>query len=367
MIDVVPDKRPTPDEARLLYERYRPRRVRRGGLRTFYALKPLIPRPAQIAVRRLAARRQRNVRFPRWPAETALLEMQARKVGAELATRRVDALPIVNLWPGQARFAVVLTHDVESRDGLDRVNELLEIEQRYGFVSSWNVCGDWYPVADSDLDAVRNAGCEVGLHGLKHDGRLFLERSTFTNALPAIADTLQGWGAVGFRSPALGRNAAWMHELPCEYDSSFPDTDPFQPQPGGCCSIHPYFLGDVVELPITLDQDFTLFELLGERSIARWVDKSRFIIRHHGLINVLVHPDYMDRERLALYDQFLAFLAEQDRGWHALPRDVAQWWRTRDQAVQQQLRRDGTDATSDEHELTFASVRVDGDAIVYDL
>jgi hypothetical protein len=45
---------------------------------------------------------------------------------------------------------------------------------------------------------------------------------------------------------------------------------------------------------------------------------------------VLVHPDYMlsDR-RLDLYEQLLDHLAGLSGGWHALPREVASWWRVR--------------------------------------
>jgi hypothetical protein len=88
-----------------------------------------------------------------------------------------------------------------------------------------------------------------------------------------------------------------------------------------------------VELPVTLVQDHTLFEILRERSIERWSHKGDWIIRNHGLINVIVHPDYIrSPERLALYDAFLSWLRsriECSAGWHALPRDVAAWWRTR--------------------------------------
>lgn len=366
MIDVVAGREPSPQEAHLLHEHYRTARARRGGLRAFYAVKPLVPRRAQVTARRLAARRQCRTTFPAWPIEPALLRLRADALQAELVARRASELPVLNLWPDRARFAFVLTHDVESRAGVERIPELLEVERRYGFVSSWNFCADWYPLAEADLDVVRRAGGEVGLHGLKHDGRLFLERSTFVDALPAIGEHLQAWGAVGFRSPALGRNAAWMHELPCEYDSSFPDTDPFQPQPGGCCSIHPYFLGDVVELPITLDQDFTLFELLRERSIRLWFDKSRFLMRHHGLITVLVHPDYMNRERLELYEELLAFLAEQEGGWHALPREVAAWWRRRD-ALRHLLGHEDQGQQQLGSDTTVARARLEDGQIVYEL
>jgi peptidoglycan/xylan/chitin deacetylase (PgdA/CDA1 family) len=330
MYDVVPGRTPDPEEAELLYERYRGPRSRPLRATAYYAVKPLIPRTMQLAARRTAARHQTHVAFPAWPIEPALLRRRAHVLSAELQRRCAERLPVVNLWPGEARFAFVLTHDVESRTGVERIEELLDVERRYGFVSSWNFCAGWYPLERAELDAVRRAGCEVGLHGIRHDGRLFGSRAAYVSNLRAIRDYMEAWGAVGFRSPSLGRNAAWMHELPCRYDSSFPDTDPFEAQPGGCCSIHPYFFGDVVELPITLDQDFTLFELLRERSIDLWVRKIRWIKRHRGLVNVLVHPDYMTPERLRLYEELLAFLSDQEGGWHALPREVAEWWRTRD-------------------------------------
>jgi hypothetical protein len=122
-----------------------------------------------------------------------------------------------------------------------------------------------------------------------------------------------------------------MHELGCLYDSSFPDTDPFEPQAGGCCSIFPFMLGDLVELPITLVQDHTLMEILQHRTIELWVHKSEWIIANHGLINVITHPDYLiDPDHLAMYERLLEFLAHQDGCWRALPRDVAEWWKLRE-------------------------------------
>jgi hypothetical protein len=121
-----------------------------------------------------------------------------------------------------------------------------------------------------------------------------------------------------------------MPELCAAYDSSFPDTDPFEPQAGGCCSILPFFLGDMVELPITLVQDHTLWEILREETIDLWTQKSDWIVANGGLINLITHPDYLDTPaRLRMYEEFLEYLAAQEEGWYALPREVASWWRTR--------------------------------------
>lgn len=243
-------------------------------------------------------------------------------------------MPVVGPWPEGRQFACVLTHDVEGPAGVANIARVLDVERRHGFVSSWNFVAELYPIPPGTFDLVRDAGGEIGLHGLKHDGALFRSRQRFTETLPAIHAYLNQWGAEGFRSPATWRNADWMHELGCGYDSSFPDTDPFEPQPGGCCSIWPFFFGDVVELPITLVQDHTLFEILRRPTNQLWEEKSTWLMRHYGLINLITHPDYLlSNENLARYESFLIFLNKhRAAGWFALPRDVARWWRTRAQA-----------------------------------
>jgi peptidoglycan/xylan/chitin deacetylase (PgdA/CDA1 family) len=313
-----------------LYESYLGPSRRSRALDLYYGLKPLLPRRVQLALRRAYARRQVETTFPAWPAERVLLDLRDDDLRRRLRNGSGPRLPLIGWWPEGRRFAVILTHDVEGPAGIENIPRVLEIERRHGFVSSWNFCAEWYSIPGDLFDAVRSAGCEVGLHGIAHDGRLFRDRASFEANLPKIHRYMREWGASGFRSPATHRNADWMPDLECLYDTSFPDTDPFEPQPGGCCSIFPFFIDDLVELPITLVQDHTLFEILRDRSVERWVEKSQWIIEHNGLVNLLVHPDYLlTEERLALYDEFLGFLASRAGGWHALPRDVAQWWKDR--------------------------------------
>lgn len=318
------------DPRAYLLERYRGTDERSRLRSAYYSVRPLLPRRLQLAVRRAYAPVQARRPFPRWPIEPILVEHQHETLRRRLRESGRDRLPIVNFWPEGRRFAVVLTHDVEGPAGVANVPRVLEVERRHGFVSSWNFVAEWYAIPDGVFDRIRAAGGEIGLHGIRHDGRLFRDRASFEAELPKIHHYLREWEAAGFRSPATHRNADWMPELGCLYDSSFPDTDPFEPQAGGCCSIFPFFLDDLVELPITLPQDHTLWEILRDRSIRRWVEKAEWIVRHHGLVNLIVHPDYVvDENRLALYDRFLAWLAEHSGGWHALPREVAAWWRER--------------------------------------
>jgi peptidoglycan/xylan/chitin deacetylase (PgdA/CDA1 family) len=323
------------DARHLVEERYAPRSRSTTSLTLYYRLKPLIPRAVQIALRRALARRlrrrhERQEAFPRWPVEPALVEAREAHLRDRLRRSSADQVPFIGLWPDGHRFAYVLTHDVEGSRGLENVRRVLEVERRHGMVSAWNLVAEDYAIDPTIVEAIKLAGGEIGLHGLTHDGRLFENRASFELQLPRIHEYLRAWGAEGFRSPATHRDAAWMPELGCAYDSSFPDTDPFEPQPGGCCSILPYFMGDLVELPITLVQDHTLFEILRESDIRLWRDKATWIAGNGGLVTVLVHPDYMTSdERLRRYDELLRFLGTLEGGWHALPRDVARWWRRR--------------------------------------
>jgi peptidoglycan/xylan/chitin deacetylase (PgdA/CDA1 family) len=317
-----------------LFERYHAPGRRRRVLDGYYAIKPLVPHRLRMAARRVHARYV-HPSFPHWPIEPLLIDHQRAVWQRALSERPASRLPLVGFWPDGRRFAVIVTHDVESARGIANMRSLLEIEREHGVCSSWNFVAEWYPIPAETFELVRSSGGEIGLHGIRHDGLLFSDRRSFSEALPAIQRYMREWEAVGFRSPATHRNAEWMRELGCLYDSSFPDTDPYEPQPGGCCSIFPYFLGDVVELPVTMVQDHTLWEVLRQPNIDLWRQKGDWVMANQGLVNVIVHPDYVrSAKRLELYSELLGYLrqrVDERHGWHALPREVAGWWKARAQ------------------------------------
>jgi hypothetical protein len=95
----------------------------------------------------------------------------------------------------------------------------------------------------------------------------------------------------------------------------------------------PYFIGKMIELPVTCTQDYTLFHMLGDYSIDLWKRQIELIRANHGLVSVLVHPDYLIEARAQnTYKALLNYLSElrrQDHMWTPLPRDVAMWWKQR--------------------------------------
>jgi hypothetical protein len=305
------------------------RRTKRALLRGYYTARPFLPRRLQIALRRLLARVQARRRFPRWPLETSLHDLYDVLFDylAELADGPV---PAISPWPRGYSWAFVLTHDVETGCGYRELGALRALERSLGYRSAWNFVPKRYDVEDEVVSALLDEGFEVGVHGLYHDGRDLESRATLTARLPEIERHKKRWGAVGFRSPATHRDWELMPLLPFTYDSSSPDSDPFEPRSGGCCSLLPFQIDRLVELPITLAQDHTLFEILRRVDASLWLEKSAEIRRRGGLALVITHPDYMAApERLAAYRSLLATYAEDETAWRALPRDVADWWNRR--------------------------------------
>jgi peptidoglycan/xylan/chitin deacetylase (PgdA/CDA1 family) len=300
------------------------------GRRSYYRARPLLPRSVQMGMRRSFSRVQSKTRFPRWPVETALHDFYdfLFKLLGDIAD---EPIPYIGVWPREWTWALVLTHDVEAQVGYDKLPELLRVEVEAGYRSSWNfVPQNRYVVDDQLVETLQEQGFEVGVHGFNHDGRDLSSLRTLRRRLPAIRAHAERWQATGFRSPGTLRSAELMPLLGFDYDSSYTDTAPFEPQAGGCCTWLPYKIEDLVELPITLTQDHTLFDLLGYRDEKLWVEKARFLRGRGGMALVLTHPDYVDVPHLLDgYRRLLAEFADDSTAWKALPRDVSAWWRRR--------------------------------------
>jgi peptidoglycan/xylan/chitin deacetylase (PgdA/CDA1 family) len=319
-----------------LAERWTLRAGRRGltprQLNLFYKTKRFIPRRLQIKARRLLIKRQGSPEFPRWPLDLSVSRLLRFYAYCVLCAQGRSEAPFRWFWPDGHKAALILTHDVETAEGLRLAVEIADLEESNGLRSSFNL-GGWYDVDPGILRELVDRGFEIGLHGLHHDRSLFASRAAFERQRAQLAELAERFGATGFRSPATHRVFDWLAELPVSYDCSIPHSDPFEPQPGGCCSLWPFFIGDVVELPYTLPQDYTLFTLLGERTPDLWLQQVDRIVQEHGLVQALTHPDpgYLgSRANRDCYGEFLRAMAGRDDVWTALPREVAEWWRRRD-------------------------------------
>jgi peptidoglycan/xylan/chitin deacetylase (PgdA/CDA1 family) len=300
--------------------------------RLYYLLKPALPRWSTRLLRRGFGRSTGVDGALRWPIEARYAEFQWEVARALLRRTGKRALPFINFWPNGHRYAFVLTHDVETAAGQDQVAALAELDASYGFRSSFNFVPERYAVDHNLLAQLRTRGFEIGVHGLKHDGKLFSSYQEFIRRAQSINRYLKDFGAVGFRAPLTHRNPVWMQTLEIDYDLSFFDTDPYEPISGGTMSLWPFEIGRFVELPYTLVQDYTLTEVLRETTPRLWLEKADFIRGYGGLVLVNTHPDYLKNPiTRSVYVQFLAAMRRRSDFWQALPMEVASWWRARSQ------------------------------------
>lgn len=334
--------------------------------RLYYILKPYIPWGLRMSLRKASARRVRAEHQDVWPINPSAGRKPEGWTG----------------WPDNKQFAFVLTHDVEGPGGLAKCRQLAEVEQQYGFRSSFNFVPEGTYTVPAELRQwLTGQGFEVGVHDLQHDGRLFTSRRSFAQKAIRINRYIRDWGAQGFRTGFMLRQLEWMHDLDVRYDASTFDTDPFELQADGAGTIFPYWVpageggaerfagrnrilasrfgissapyGEVtpgrelrdgyLELPYTLVQDSTLYTVLGETSPRIWLQKLDWIAQQGGMALLNLHPDYVQfpgepagpkTYPLSHYVELLQYLRNRYQGkfWEGLPKELAEDVRNRQPA-----------------------------------
>jgi peptidoglycan/xylan/chitin deacetylase (PgdA/CDA1 family) len=295
--------------------------------RVYYLLKPAIPRLFTRVLRRIYSKPGNLKTISHWPIDDRYPMFLWEVLRQLLSQTHQDSIQVRRFWPGDHRYSLVLTHDIETSLGQSFVRQVADLEESLGFRSSFNFVLERYPLDIKLMQELRERGFEVGCHGLKHDGKLFNSKDGFNRKAKKINKYLKEFGMTGFRAPLTHRNPEWMQTLDIQYDLSFFDTDPFEPIPGGAMTIWPFFIGHFVELPYTLVQDYTLTSVLAENSPQIWLDKVDFIEKYHGMVLLNSHPDYLsDQKNWDVYNRFLMEMKQRQGYWHALPRDAAKWW-----------------------------------------
>jgi hypothetical protein len=302
--------------------------------KTYYLIRPLMP----VAVRRVLQKARlsnwKTLKFPRWPVDCSVDLLFEQSLLTSLRSQTIERIPFIWFWPEGAPSCVIMTHDVETQVGFDHCSELMDLEDAYGMKSCFCVVPESrYEVTKEFLDSLRNRGFEILVHDLNHDGYLFRDRKEFLARAEKINAYRKEFGALGFRAAALYRNQLWFEALKFSYDMSVPNVGHLEAQRGGCCTVMPYFVGDILELPVTTTQDYALFNYVNDYSIDLWRRQIDLVMEQHGLVSFIVHPDYTTKSRERnVYKSLLAYLAElqHERGlWIPTSGEVNRWWRQR--------------------------------------
>jgi hypothetical protein len=302
--------------------------------RMYYAVRPALGVGVRRYLQRFYLRGWEKKHFPRWPLDCSVDNLLEQLLLLSLRASGAERIPLIWFWPEGASSCAILTHDVETKMGRDFCPTLMDIDDSFGMKASFQVIPeDRYNVSPEYLQSIRQRGFEVVVHDLNHDGHLYSGREQFLKRAAKINSYGNEYAADGFRAGVLYRKQLWYDVLKFSYDMSVPNVARLDPQHGGCCTVMPFFLGDILELPVTTIQDYTLFNILNDYSIDIWKQQIEIIMGKHGFMSFIVHPDYImkPRER-GVYEALLNHLdrlRDEKSLWITTPGEVNRWWRQR--------------------------------------
>lgn len=302
--------------------------------RLYYFLRPVLPARARTLLKKLYLTGWDRVVFPRWPVDCSVDNLLEQLLLLSVRANDGEPIPFIWFWPDGASACAMMTHDVETKLGLDFCSTLMDIDESYGIKAAFQIIPEQrYKASRKFLASICDRGFEVCIQDLNHDGQLYRDRSQFLRRAAKINAYGREYGANGFRAGVLYRRQNWFDALDFSYDMSVPNVAHLDPQHGGCCTVMPYFIGHMLELPVTTTQDYMLFHILNDYSINLWRRQTELILEKHGLMSFIVHPDYIVKAReLAVYEELLGHLTglKKERDiWIPTPGEVNRWWRQR--------------------------------------
>jgi peptidoglycan/xylan/chitin deacetylase (PgdA/CDA1 family) len=259
--------------------------------------------------------------FPGWPID--------------LSTDVLDDLrqaPTSTL-PSTGRAPVVLTHDIDSPEGLQNlVARFLPLEEAVGARSTSYIVPCAWRLDDALIAEVVARGHGIGVHGYDHSNTTaFAAPSVRAQRLDGTRAFAERYAAAGYRAPSLLRTRALLRDLGgrYRYDSSIPTAGGLFPIPNnGCATARPFLVEDIAELPVTMPRDGTL-RFLGyspDEIVRLWIECADLVWRSRGVVVLLTHCERRfsgGPAMLAVYRQFLEHLRDQsDRFTFSNPRRV---------------------------------------------
>jgi hypothetical protein len=251
------------------------------------------------------------------------------------------AIPRIAFWRKGKSHALAITHDVETKLGLeDGAGRCADVESKLAVRSTWNIPSERYPLSSQLLISLASAG-EVGGHDTKHDGRLIFE--SFENKVERVGrcksrlESLCKKEVRGFRSPLLQHGRELLGALGKAgymYDSSAPSWEPLSPtslKPHGVGTVFPFFVSEVLEIPVSLPQDHQLIRVSGlatSEAVDELFRVSRWIRGVGGACVLLVHPDYEfgQPENMEEYYRLLEKFKSDPECEILTLGELAEWW-----------------------------------------
>src|SRR5579863_4502118 len=159
----------------LLRERYtahfrEPGRLSNMAIRKiYYRLRPFLAMPIRKRLQRAHLRNWDKIPFPQWPVDDTVDRIYRRLMALAIRAHGLEEMPFVWFWPGEFTSCAIITHDVEAVDGKNFCQKLMDLDEGFGFYSSFQIVPeDRYTVPNEFLREIARRGFEVNVHDLKH-------------------------------------------------------------------------------------------------------------------------------------------------------------------------------------------------------
>jgi len=338
----------------------------------YYLVRKLLPVGIRRHLQRAYFSDWQRRPFPGWPVDFTVDVLHQEFLRLSMIAAGIQRIPFIWYWPEGAPSSLIMTHDVETRAGRDFTSQLMDLDDSYGIKSSFQVIPEErYKVPNEYVEEIRKRGFEFNIHDLNHDGNLYRKHEEFLRRAGKINTYGLKYDAKGFRAGAMYRVLDWYDAYEFSYDMSLSSVAHLEPKRGGCCTVFPFFIGKILELPLTTSQDYSVFHILGDYSIDLWKEQLGLIRHRNGLMSFIAHPDYLKNRRTRkVYETLLDHLRQMialEKIWAALPGEVDQWWRAR---RQMSLRQTGSSwkvegPQSERARVAFAVI--EGDRLVYEI
>jgi peptidoglycan/xylan/chitin deacetylase (PgdA/CDA1 family) len=253
-------------------------------------------------------------------------------------------VPTLAFWKDGNDYAFAVTHDAETRKGLEELGLILRsVEEGLRIKSSWYIPSHKYNINPEILKDLVQKNILAG-HDTTHDGKLVLQkRNDMLHRLTLCRETINNISnsqIIGFRAPLLQHSTHLLEsikEAGFLYDSSCPTWEPVSCVNGGVHGVRTVFpinVNGLIEVPITLPQDHQMLYVLKKspkKCFEYWLEYSKWIKRIGGLVLLLVHPEYSFSKEvyLSLYKRFLRTFTMDRKCWVTTSDELALWWKAR--------------------------------------
>lgn len=217
-------------------------------------------------------------------------------------------------WRG-LKSCVCLTHDVDSAEGYEFINKVLQLEKQLKTRSTYNFLTGWGYKVDRDLlKELSDNNFEIGLHGWTHDIALGCRnKNRIKSELSRAMDEL-GVPIEGFRAPAFSITRSLLEvlvQLGIKYDSSMKMMSCYAQ---GVESAYPYrYPGvNIWEIPLTIQDDriFRDLHLSCEEGLGVVKELTTRVSEVGGVTVINTHPRLL-KFKYRFYEDLLHWLLRQ--------------------------------------------------------